>query len=574
MFVLNRRNTSLSVSVKWTLLCACAFNLFFMHYYIFLTCHLDAELDLAYYVDNIVGVCTDLFAIFIISYWMSCKNIKLTLTFSFIITWLWSFSNVMYSRFFFSYLTLSAVGQGGALADDLIIQCILDNFHLIDLYYPIVALLFFVLLTELPKQMMTSPIWKMSIGILCLFLFDLFIHFACCFANPQLRYVSCLTHRVYSNHFVSHLNYSNPKLAHFLRGEIRTIAAEVVRIMRGDVNLTTAQVAEIEEVASLAKASLSNFTKLPSSTNVIFILVESYMSFTSEMNVDGKEVTPFLNSLKRDSTIYYNGKMKKNVMLGSSSDGQFIYMTGILPLRSVITLAKARYAVMPGLPKSLEMKSRMIIPTVTSMWNQDEMCRQYGFNALYSRDDFSQGINSNLTDKQVFQLAIQKDKESTSPFFSVVLTLSMHQPYKEQIDPTFPVTDSSMTKDLANYLNICHYTDRQIERYFKYLKESGLYDNSLIVIAADHPVGNHNFGNVSNDIPLYIINSGVSPKNMWQGDCNQLDVYTTLLDLLGCKSDWYGLGHSLVSSDYKNSVSNRTWNVSEWIIMGDYFSKK
>jgi len=545
-----------------------------MHYYIFQTCHLDAELDLAYYVDNIVGVCTDLFAIFIISYWASCKNMKFTLTFCFVITWLWSFSNVMYSRFFFSYLTLSAVGQGDALADDLIIQCILDNFHLIDLYYPIVALLYFALLTELPKQMMALPIWKMSIGILCLFLFDLFIHFACCFTNPQLRYVSYLAHRVYSNHFVSHLNYSNPKLAHFLRGEIRTVAAEVVTIMRGDVDLTTAQVAEIEEVASLAKASLSNCTKLPSSTNVIFILVESYMSFTSEMNIDGKEVTPFLNSLKKDSTIYYNGKMKKNVMLGSSSDGQFIYMTGILPLRSVITLAKARYAVMPGLPKSLEKKSRMIIPTVTSMWNQDEMCRQYGFSVLYSRDDFSHGINSNLTDKQVFQLAIEKDKESPSPFFSVVLTLSMHQPYKEQIDPSFPVTDPSMTKDLANYLNICHYTDRQIEMYFKYLKESGLYDNSLIVIAADHPVGNHNFGNVSNDIPLYIINSGVSPKNMWQGECNQLDVYTTLLDLLGCKSDWYGLGHSLVSSGYKNSVSDRTWNVSEWIIMGDYFSKK
>ena len=52
-----------------------------------------------------------------------------------------------------------------------------------------------------------------------------------------------------------------------------------------------------------------------------------------------------------------------------------------------------------------------------------------------------------------------------------------------------------------------------------------------------------------------------------------MDVYTTLLDILGCQSDWYGLGHSLLSSDYDYSVSDQTWDVSEWIILGDYFTK-
>ena len=34
--------------------------------------------------------------------------------------------------------------------------------------------------------------------------------------------------------------------------------------------------------------------------NVILVIVESYMSFTSDLKVDGREVTPFLNSLKRE----------------------------------------------------------------------------------------------------------------------------------------------------------------------------------------------------------------------------------------------------------------------------------
>jgi lipoteichoic acid synthase len=215
----------------------------------------------------------------------------------------------------------------------------------------------------------------------------------------------------------------------------------------------------------------------------------------------------------------------------------------------------------------------MIIPTIETMWNQDKMCMRYGFGSLYSSDDYNDGHDSNLNDEQLFRLAMQKDKLSKQPFFSVILTMSMHQPYTNQIDSTFHIKNDSIRDDLACYLNVCHYTDRQIKKYFDYLKQTGLYDNSLIVIAADHPVHNTDFGGVCKNLPLYVINSPISPQNMWHGDCNQLDVYTTILDLLGCDSEWYGLGRSLASTNYENEITANLWNVSEWIIMGDYFSK-
>lgn len=139
----------------------------------------------------------------------------------------------------------------------------------------------------------------------------------------------------------------------------------------------------------------------------------------------------------------------------------------------------------------------------------------------------------------------------------------MHQPYTEQIDSSFPISDTSMNSELACYLNACHYTDRQIEKYFRHLKQSGLYDNSLIVIAADHPVHNTDFGGVDKDIPLYLVNVPYSIKTrIWQGACNQIDVYTTLLDLLGIESSWYGLGQSLLSPSYSNIIGNGKWDVS------------
>lgn len=557
----------------YTFMFMCVMNLIVMHYYLLHTCKLDADLDAAFYVDNLIGICFDILFVFFITYWVSLRKTKWALVICFIITGLWSFSSVMYSRFFFHYLSLSAINQGGALGDDLIIQCIKSKLHLIDLYYPVVALLFTLFIIHSQKSHLKLSIKKVIIGLIALILIDLSLHVSFCMNNPQLRYASYMTHRIYSNHFVKHLYYSNPKLAHFLRGEIRSLCAEMLNTIEGNIELTDQQLADIKSRSLESEKTLTDSVKV-SSTNVIFILVESYMSFTSDLTIKGKEITPFLNSLKRDSSVYYNGKMRENVTLGGSSDGQFIYMTGLLPLRSIITLTKARHVTLPGLPKYLRRESRMIIPTVTSIWEQDEMCRQYGFDHLYARNDFVPKVEENLTDEQVFQLAIQKDKESTQPFFSIVLTMSMHQPYESQIDSTFQIKDPSITDELANYLNVCHYTDRQIEMYFKYLVESGLYDHSLIIIAADHPVDNTDFGGVCNDIPLYIVNASGLPKNMWQGECNQVDVYTTLLDLLGCGNGWYGLGHSLVSPTYENPVSSKTWDISEWIIMGDYFSKK
>ena len=562
-----------SVSI-WILFLLCGLNLIVMHYYIFITCKWDAFNDFVFSFDNLIGVFVDIFVISFITYWLSLRKIKMAMVLCFLITWLWSFSNVMYSRFFFHYLSLSAIDQGGALTDDLILQCIMANLHYTDLYYPIVALLFFVILYNIRRKQILISMRKVIIGFIILVFADLGAHVFYCLSKPEFRYVSYMTRRISGNHFISHLYYSNPIIAHFLRGEIRTLCVDIINTIQEDHDLTEEQLSDIKLFALQSRNSISDYVNASSSANVIFILVESYMSFTSDLKIGGREVTPFLNSLKKDSTVYFNDKMQTNAKLGASFDGQFIYMTGLLPLRSALTLTKVRHVSLPGLPKVLGRKSRMIIPTVTSMWSQDEMCRQYGVDTLYARNDYSKGLNANLTDEQVFHLASQKDKLSSQPFFSIILTISMHQPYLCQIDSTFNVKDPSITEELANYLNVCHYTDRQIEKYFQFLVESGLYDNSVIIIAADHPVNNTDFGGVCNDIPLYIVNSGVSPQYMWHGECNQVDVYTTLLDLLGVKCDWYGLGHSLVSPNYNNSVSSKTWDVSEWIIMGDFFSKK
>ena len=78
---------------------------------------------------------------------------------------------------------------------------------------------------------------------------------------------------------------------------------------------------------------------------------------------------------------------------------------------------------------------------------------------------------------------------------------------------------------------------------------------------------------MSEELPLYIINGGVDNHRAWTGPCNQLDVYTTLLDMYGVRSDWRGLGHTLLNGNYKDYPLDKLHLLSDWIIRNNYFEK-
>ena len=103
-----------------------------------------------------------------------------------------------------------------------------------------------------------------------------------------------------------------------------------------------------------------------------------------------------------------------------------------------------------------------------------------------------------------------------------------------------------------------------------------MYENSLIVIASDHPAHLGTLGmegRIDDCIPLFIINGNIDNSTCYKGDCNQIDVFTTILDVLNIDTDWHGLGKTLLNPNYTNSVSDKTWQISEWIIRGNYFKK-
>ena len=557
-------------------------NLLFVHHYFLQTIGLEVGCFKSSIIDNLIACLLDTTFILFLSWVITLRRLNISLIITFIVTLTWSFVNTFYARFFHQYLNWSSIGQAENLSDTSVINSMLAELHAIDLFYPIMAIIFILVYIRSRHSIITSnSIHTIIITWLICATCGIIAHAMYVF-HPNYGVVYALEKTVFTP---EKMDSMWPNWTVFHKGFFRKLVIDPLTKKRDRV-LTNEQKHEIEKAYSDHSLRVTGRTAPDSIKNIIFILVESYLSVTSDLIVDGKEITPNLNKLRHDSTVYFNSHMKPNVSIGESADGQFIYMAGLLPLHSEITVSKAKRDTIIGLPEQMkknipELSSYTLIPTSPTLWEQQPMTKAYGFDNLYSMIDYETELKDNidgfLTDDMIFKFASIKDDCTPQPFFSLILTMSMHQPYDSFEKHGFEVTDMNLPQRYKNYLNSCHFFDMQIGKYLERLKSKGIYDKSLIVIVADHDARSRYLdmeGKISDDIPIYIINGGFKPSDAWQGECNQLDVYTTILDIMGINSQWRGLGHTLLNKDYQNSVTTETQELSDMIIYSNYFGVK
>ena len=558
-------------------------NMIFLHQYFLHTIDLEVGCYVSSFFDNLLACLIDVTFVLFVSWIITLRRLRASLVITFVITLLWSFCNVFYARFFHQYLSWSSIGLAGNLSDPIVLDSMTAGFRLIDLYYPLAIILFCWIFIhskyhDVKGKSLQSLLY---IWFSCLFI-GLGVHSLYVF-HPHISFVYELEKTVFTP---AKMDSMWPNWTVYHKGFFRKLFVDQLK-RKSKIELTKEQESAIDKEYSDHSQRITERTAPNNINNVIFILVESYLSVTSDLVVDGQEITPNLNKLKRDSNVYYNGHMIPNVSIGESSDGQLIYMAGLLPLHSEITVSKAKKNSIIGLPEQIkkaypDLQSLTIIPTNPSLWDQQAMSDSYGFDKLYSMLDYQEEMKDNengafLTDEMIFRYASKKDVSNQPPFFSLILTMSMHQPFNSFVEHGFHIIDKSLPQEYKNYLTNCHYTDIQIGKYLDDLKDKGLYDNSLIIIVSDHDAHPDYLGmdgKISREIPIYIVNGGIDNSNAWSGECNQLDVYTTILDIMGIQSRWHGLGHTLLNKNYQNSVTGDIQEMSDWIIYSDYFSNR
>lgn len=319
-----------------------------------------------------------------------------------------------------------------------------------------------------------------------------------------------------------------------------------------------------KELHAINRYMYASSYPLPSDTakNLIFILVESLSSYPINTSFGGVEITPNINKLL--STAYYNPNMESQALLGESSDGQFIYLTGLLPLKNGVTINEIRADSITTFVSLVKQQmprlySQMTIPTDKYSWSQEAMCKKYGIDALFSKEDYTQKIEEDwLNDKQLFEFAATNDQRLKPPFMSFILTSSMHSPYIKSYE-TFRIDyPKEFSKELKHYLDNVHYMDKYLGEYLNSLKKYPWYKDCTIIITADHKPNGPKLNlydeeTLFESLPLLIINSPIS-NTLFNETIFQASIFPTILDLYHIRSKWRGVGHSILPKKDNHST--------------------
>lgn len=495
-------------------------------------------------------------------------------------------ANIVYSRFFHQYLSASAISEVSNMQNGWWMEYISTAFKASDILLLITTAIFlFIAFSRRYSGILRKPVRYRIIIVALIILIgqhslvsDAYNIYQKDFPVSIDDYISESIGKEFNRKFTTE---QEQYVCGY--GLLRTQVLCNVLYYKKDMKLTDSETQQITQYIEKRKNdnnTQKTIQKFSQHKNIVIIIVESLLSTVIDKTVNGTEVTPYLNKLKRSDKTFYNGRMQSNISIGESSDGQFIYFTGLLPLTNEITVTKLLEKELISFPKLLKEQYKyntyITIPTKPFVWHQNEANKKYGIDIMYSTIDNGEEFISD--DSTVFTLAHEKEKEMKSAYLHIILTASMHSPYtnpKPELTKVKLDKDSGCSREMNNYLLACHYTDMCIEKYMESYKSEKKYDNTIFIITSDHEAHADMLNMTSNDLdgcnlPLFIVNADI--ENGVHNCINQIDLYPTLVDIFNLKTKWQGLGYSIIRPDtYRSTITSEQRNVSELIIRGDYF---
>lgn len=344
---------------------------------------------------------------------------------------------------------------------------------------------------------------------------------------------------------------------------------------------------EKEEIESFLSKYMLKYTDnqyaVKEKQNLIVIIVESLNSWLINFKLDSIEVTPHLNQLCQENNSILALHIQPQVKSGRSSDAHFMYNTGLLPINNGAVAVRFGEAEYPSLAKALKgYKSLSIVCDDAKYWNQETAFKSYGFTQLYDSRSMM-NTSGNINDHILLEKAANQIKHVDFPFYAQLVTISMHYPYNTLEIPSTNISKSKLyTKDIRNFLEKAHFCDNAIGKFIQELKETGIYEKSLIAIISDHnEIDKNQIENRKETLPedkeiaMIILNG--SQKLNYTSKMEQIDIYPTLLDLMGANNyPWKGLGHSIFRKDsiLLLPLEERRSYISDLIITKGYFKMK
>lgn len=342
---------------------------------------------------------------------------------------------------------------------------------------------------------------------------------------------------------------------------------------------------------SIPKEELK-LSEIAKDKNIIVIQVEALQEFPINLVVSGREITPFLNDLIKESLFFPN--MFQQVGAGNTSDAEFIFNTSLYP--PGLTAASTTFGKrdIPSMPKLLKEKGYTTLTfhaNEITYWNRDQLYTSLGFDKYYDIEYFGNEdiIGIGPSDEYVYEKALTELKklhDSEEKFYAQIVTLSSHHPFTIPSKKRVVVLPERFQGTLVgDYLKAISYTDSTIEKLVNDLKIEGMWENTLLVIYGDH-FGLQPRGLKENDfkllkelirhdytfldqfnIPLIVSVGGQSYGRVVDTIGSQIDIMPTIANMIGLNlENFIHFGQDLVN------FPNNLFGVRYYMPTGSFFN--
>ena len=284
--------------------------------------------------------------------------------------------------------------------------------------------------------------------------------------------------------------------------------------------------------------------------NIIFIIMESYTAKLVGCLGGEPGVTPNLDKIAAEGLLFTNIYAAGD----RSEKGQVAVLSGY-PNQAITSIIKtpSKTQSLPAINKSLEKEgyhSSYTYGGELEFANIKSYLVNAGIQRLVSKYSFpssqrttSWGVHDHIVLNKFFE-EIQKEQQ---PFFATVFTLSSHEPYDVPMAPHFKGDDETTL-----FKNAFYYTDSIIGRFIENIKKEHWWQNTLVVLVADH--GHPLPGHDPNDrpskfhIPLIFTGGALRLKGVIKNIGSQTDIATTVLHQLGVNTNNFKWGKDLLDS--------------------------
>jgi len=306
--------------------------------------------------------------------------------------------------------------------------------------------------------------------------------------------------------------------------------------------------------------------------NVVIFIIESYGreylgAFNKKSGIpDYKGYTPFLDSLSQHSMIFTNAYANGR----QSIHGMSSILAGIPAFKDAFTSSPYPKQKIESIVSTLENEgynTSFFHGAANGSMGFLGFGNILGIDNYYGRTEFNDDSQFDgywgIWDEPFLQYMKKTLDKKKTPFLASVFTVSSHEPY------IIPGQYKNKFKGGPLPMHKCvEYTDFALKRFFDEAKKAPWFNNTIFVLVADH--GNQTFYSEYMKpiqrfaVPIIIYQPGSKYVGVDENLAQQIDIYPTILDMIGYKKPFRSWGRSLFAKGMQPYVINSTGNLYQF----------